>query len=405
MAVYFDAIGTIHPIKETEKFKAVEYRRFDSGYAKKTLRFNFRADTGSITNMEVSALYKANEDGTPAAENKVYNREEGWIEYCDKSEYRGKGNFRITLLPDHSPYKVANVLKSYKDGKLSTYDADKYDLHSDEDYNTLSTRYSSCVKRFLFDIDYINYLERLLANYDRFFKGILMKVSGEWAFEYSAQKDTIYKKFVPNHVSYCYDEEPVQAIGLKVPFVFKGKNPIVEKDGKKILDGYTPYYVREYKMESTNGKYLEPIQIVIPENLEKSVANRFEKEDPTVTSEYKLWNLNCVYINGAEKKDIQEFDLSPDEKFDIECGFRTLEEVKAEHEKADKGADGKGRYNSNQVYGDRITEIRLLKCGEKGNPENAEYDDIQVEHPSHDMPEEVKQVINNDDDGDDIFEI
>lgn len=405
MAVYFDAIGTIHPIKETEKFKAVEYRRFDSGYAKKTIRFNFRTDTGSITNMEISALYKANEDGTPAAENKVYNREEGWIEYCDKSKYRGKGNFRITLLPDHSPYKVANVLKSYKDGKLSTYDADKYDLHSDEDYNTLSTRYSSCVKRFLFDIDYINYLERLLANYDRFFKGKLMKASGEWVFEYSAQKDTIYKKFVPNHVSYCYDEEPVQAIGFKVPFVFKGKNPIVEKDGKKILDGYTPYYVREYKMESTNGKYLEPIQIVIPENLEKSVANRFEKEDPTVTSEYKLWNLNCVYINGAEKKDIQEFDLSPDEKFDIECGFRTLEEIKAEHEKADKGADGKGRYNSNQVYGDRITEIRLLKCGEKGNPENAEYDDIQVEHPSHDMPEEVKQVINNDDDGDDIFEI
>lgn len=405
MAVYFDAIGTIHPIKETEKFKAVEYRRFDSGYAKKTLRFNFRTDTGSIINMEISSLYKANEDGTPASDNRVYEREEGWINYCDKGEFRGKGNFRITLLPEHAPYKVANVLKSYKDGKLSTYDADKYDLHSDEDYNTLSARYTSCVKRFLFDIDYLNYFERLMANYDKFLKGKLMKVSGEWAFEYSTQKDTIYKKFVPNYISYCYDEEPVQAITLKVPFVFKGKNPIVKKDDKKILNGYTPYFVREFKMEAFKGKYLDPIEIIIPENLEKSVANRFEKEDPTVTSEYKLWNLNCVYINGAEKKDIEEFDLSPDEKFDIECGFRTLEEIKAEHERADKGSDGKGKYNSNKVYGDRITEIRLLKCGEKGNPENAEYDDQQIEHPTHEIPEEVKKAIGVADDNDDLFEI
>lgn len=405
MAVYFDAIGTIHPIKETEKFKAVEYRRFDSGYAKKTLRFNFRTDTGSITNMEISALYLSNEDGTPASECRTFDREEGWIDYCDKKEYPNKGNFRITLFPDHAPYKVANVLKSYKDGKLSTYDADKYNLHSDGDYNALDARYSSCVKRFLFDIDYLNYLERLMANYDRYFKGKLMKVSGEWTFEYSAQKDTIYKKFVPNHISYCYDEEPVQAITLKVPFVFKGKNPIVEKDDKKILKGYTTYFAREYKMETFKGRYLDPIEIIIPENLEKSVSNRFAQEDPTVTSEYKLWNLNCVYINGAEKKDIEEFDLSPDEKFDIECGFRTLEEIKAEHERADKGDDGKGKYNSNKVYGDRITEIRLLKCGEKGNPENAEYEDGQTEHPTHEIPEEVKKAIGVADDNDDIFEI
>ena len=70
MAVYFDAVGMIYPIKETEKFKAVEYRRFDSGWAKKVLRFNFRTNTGSVTNMEISALYRANEDGTPADDNK-----------------------------------------------------------------------------------------------------------------------------------------------------------------------------------------------------------------------------------------------------------------------------------------------------------------------------------------------
>jgi len=406
MAVYFDAVGTIHPIKETDKFKAVEYRRFDSsGYAKKTIRFNFRTNTGSITNMEISALYRANEDGTPADENRTFDKKEGWIEYPERKEYPDKGRFQTSFL-DKSPYKVANVLKAYEAGNLSTYDADKYGIHSEEDYEALSKKYNSCVKRFLFDIDFINYFERILANYDKFLKDRLMKVSGEWTFEYSAQKDTVYKKFVPNRIEYCHDEEPVQVIGLKIPFIFEGDNPIaVGKGDKKVLKGYTPYYAREFKMETFGGKYLKPIEIVIPENIEKSVANRFEKKDPTVTSKYKLWNLNCAYINGAEKKDIEEDDLTEDEKFDIECGFRTLEEIKAEHAKADKGAEGNGKYDSTKVYGDRITEIRLIKCGEKGNPENAEYDDGQTQHPTHDMPEEVKQAMNSVSDDDDIFEI
>ena len=96
-------------------------------------------------------------------------------------------------------------------------------LHSDEDYEELSKKYNTCVKRFLFDIDFINYFERILANYDKFLKGRLMRVSGEWTFEYSAQKDAIYKKFVPNRIEYCHDEDPVQVIALKVPFIFKVK--------------------------------------------------------------------------------------------------------------------------------------------------------------------------------------
>ena len=91
MAVYFDAVGTIHPIKETEKFKAVEYHRFDSGWAKKVLRFNFRTNTGSVTNMEISALYRANEDGTPADDNKTYDRQGGWSTPKEKS-IRGKAD-------------------------------------------------------------------------------------------------------------------------------------------------------------------------------------------------------------------------------------------------------------------------------------------------------------------------
>ena len=407
MAVYFEAVGTIHPIKETEKFKAVEYRRFDSGYAKKTLRFNFRTNTGSTTNMEISALYRANEDGTPAADNRTYLRDEGLIEYSEKKEYLGKGNYRMSFL-DKAPYKVANVLKSYSEGNLSTYDADKYDVHSDEEYDALKARYNSCVRRFIFDIDFINYFERILANYDKFLKGRLMDVRGEWAMEYSEQKDTVYKKFVPSSISYCYsdDDEVVQAITLKIPFVFSGKKPLAtNQKGQQVLKGFTPYYVREYRMEEFKGRYLEPIEIVVPENFSRSVASRFEKEDPTVTSKYKLWNLNAIYINGAEKKEIVEDDLNEDEKFDIECGFRTLEEIKAEHARADKGADGKGRYNSTQVYGDRVTEIRLSKCGEKGNPENAEYDDRQVERPRHDIPEEQKPASQIGNEDDDIFEI
>lgn len=398
MAVYFDAVGKIYPIKETEKFKAVEVHRFDSGWTKKTLKFNLRTNTGTNVLMEINALYLSNNDGTVDLEHRTFNRDKGWISYSEKNNYDDVGNYRVTLL-NQSPYKIGNVLKAYEENRISTLDTDKYNLHTEEDYAILKKTYNQSVRRFLFDIDYVNYVEKLLANYDKYLKDKLVKISGEWTFEYSTIKDTIYKKFIPNHISYCYDEQPKEIITFKIPFVYTGKSPIIIKDGKTVLKGYTPYYCKEFKSEKFKGKYLDQLEVIVPEKIDKAIQNRFIKEDPTVTSKYKIWNLIAEYINGAEKRDIEETDLTPDEKFDIECGFRTLKEIKEEHAKA----DGTSNYNSNKVYGDKITEIRLLKCGEKGSPENAEYEDEQTEHPTHDIPEEVKNIVRTDEE--DIFDI
>lgn len=400
MAVFFDAVGKIYPVKETEKFKAVEVRNYvSSGWSKKTIKFNLRTNTGSSALMEISALYRSNGDGMVDPDHRTYSRDKGWILYSEKGEYVNQGNYRITLL-NQSPYRVENVLKAYEEGRISTTDADKYNLHTDEEYNSLKKTYDQSVKRFLFDIDYVNYVEKLLANYDKYLKDKVVKVSGEWVFEYSSIRDTVYKKFVPNHLSYCYDEQPKETITLKIPFIYKGKSPIVIIDDKMVLAGYTPYYCRDFKSEKFKGKYLDQLEIIVPEKIEKAIQNRFVKEDPTVTSKYKIWSLIAEYINGAEKRDIEEIDLTPDEKFDIECGFRTLEEIKEEHAKA----DGTSNYNSNKVYGDKVTEIRLIKCGEKGLPENAEYEDGQTERPTHEVLENIGKSMGNDSNDEDVFD-
>ena len=85
-------------------------------------------------------------------------------------------------------------------------------------------------------------------------------------------------------------------------------------------------------------------------------------------------------------------------------------ELEAENIKKEKILQAKEKFlqlkSEHEKYvNQKNSEIRLIKCGEKGNPENAEYDDRQTESPSHDMPEEVKQAIGAASDDDDIFEI
>lgn len=106
---------------------------------------------------------------------------------------------------------------------------------------------------------------------------------------------------------------------------------------------------------------------------------------------------NSCYVTGKASalnvEDLKKFlDVMENEKF-MDFDYEEIEDW------------GEGERKTVKFYGDRITEIRLIKCGEKGSPENAEYDDRQTESPSHDIPEEVKQAVGTESDDDDIFEI
>ena len=52
----FEFVGKISPCKETEKFKPYSETKFDSGWAKKQIKFNFICDTNRHL-LEASSLY------------------------------------------------------------------------------------------------------------------------------------------------------------------------------------------------------------------------------------------------------------------------------------------------------------------------------------------------------------
>lgn len=404
MAVYFDAVGQIVPVKESEKFKAVELRKFGA-YARKTVRFNLRTNKGANVLMEIGAFYNADDDGKPTNEVKVWNNKVGeWITYDQRKypEYEELGRFQ-TVFYEGNVFATRNVLKAYEEDRISERDADKYNLHDDEEYKVLKKSFSQRVRRFLFDIDFVNYVELLLNNYDTYLKGRLFKVSGEWTARYAETTGKYYTTFAPNYIGYEMNEDAAQEVILKAPFVY-GKDALEEKDGETHAHLYAPIFLREYKNEITKGKYLMPLDAVLPaDRRAEAIKPRFTNVDFT-TSEYKEWNAKVEYFSGAEKKDIDEPDLTPDEKFDIECGFRTLEEIKAEHAREDQ--KGGNKYNSNQVYGERIIKYTLIGC-DKGVVGDTEYAAESFELPVHEAVEQTKKVVNEaiSNDDDDIFDI
>lgn len=406
MAVYFDAVGQIVPIKESEKFKAVEFRKFGI-YARKTVRFNLRTNKGANVLMEIGAFYNADDDGKPTNETKVWNNKVGeWITYDERKnpDYAELGRFQTSFY-EGNVYSTRNALKAYEEDRISSRDADKYNLHDDEEYKVLKKNFTQRVRRYLFDIDFVNYIELLLNNYDNYLKDRLFKVSGEWTARYAEATGKYYTTFTPNYIGYEMNKDAIQEVILKAPFVYD-KDAIEEKDGETHVRLYAPLYLREYKNEITKGKYLMPLDVILPaDDRARAIRPRFEGVDFT-TSKYKEWNAKVEYFSGAEKKDVEEVDLTPDEKFDIECGFRTLEEIKAEHAREDQKSGGK--YNSNQIYGERVIKYTLIGC-DKGTVGDTEYMDESFELPVHEAVEQAKKVVNeaisNGDENDDIFDI
>lgn len=400
MAIYFNAVGKIGRIKETEKFKEVETHIYESGWIKKTLTFNI-VSKGNVGRMRIETGYFGDQQGEPDfSRMKVYGSD-GPISYEKKNteDAMQAAYNRFTVnINEKNIYAASNAIKAFENGNISVEDADKYNLHTREDAIALNKELKGNYKKYIFSYDFFNAMVKIVTSGK--FANKLVRIGGSYEISYSENKHQFYKVFTPNRFELVSNDKvdtTEEYFELNFPFIYNNNVMTVNSDGTNTnyeFNGYVGYYDSNYKMEKKKGHEFCPITFVMHEEkqakaFEKRILGSLEEAD------YYSVMVTCDYINGAEKKDITLEDLTAAQREDIDCELVTLDELK-------KQLGGK-------VYGEAVNEIRYKSYNVKNGISATSYTDEDMEEPKHVIPEETKEVIDNissgTSDNDNIFDL
>lgn len=401
----FEFYGTIKAIKETENFKATDLRTFDSGWCIKTLKFNGFGGNSRYT-FSIDHGYWGDKQGNHSEKNEVYTVD------LDKNLLKVPYNQRfnekyVSQVPffktfdiidaDGAQYNhLRNIVKVYEEGKHpSDESCSRYGIYSHEDAIQAFNRAKAGQKRYIYEGDFVERLTTMLN--DGAFDGKHVRVTGEYAIRYSEQKGQFYKTFRPNKISVgeFAHEDGMFLFGQ----VLYGKDALepIEGTNDYLANTFVRYYDNQYKTEDCKGWVACPLVLTLHAGTPAFpvLVKRFDKKFFGEGTQYRQWELELQYVDGAEVTEITEDDLSEEEKEDIACGLRDFEDIKKAH--------------GGKVYGDRITEFRIYKTA--GTPEDTEYKDVDFDLPTHKKAEEAKSIVNNtistdgDDDDDLPFDI
>lgn len=413
--MYFNCVGRIFPIKDGGKLKQNDLKIFDSGWAQKTLNFRVRFGNSS-TLMQIKNGYFANKDGTiREKDNVIYTimkgengeYESSKVNYIDRKDDNIVKNvpsgrkFTIDLC-DINRFAVEAIYNKFlNDQDVRQEDMDKYNIYNAEQAKSLLDKISNSRSEYIYAGDFLNQMESLLSNGD--ISKNKFRIHGDYEIRYSEQKKSFYKTFVPKKIYLIPGEQQdsvEEKMEINMDFYFNKDgfdSTDFEKTGKSYLNGFTRYYDSQFKNDSCKGNVMCPITIVVNSKDPKYVGAMSKKFKDFSNCEYKCMKMNCLYIDGADKKEITLDDLSEETRSDIACGLLDFEDVK--------------RQFGGSVYGEKVTEIRYVGYDASFGVQETDYVEENFDIPSHEMKKEVKNVIDaipstvslTDDDDEDLF--
>ncbi len=411
--ITFNCVGRITPVKESEKLKQKEVKVFSSGWAQKTLTFNVNFGNSRVL-MQVRQGYFGDSKGVmdvnrnvvyTSAFNKDKELEQIKVPMSDRFDLNivssvpfGK---KYTLDTNNiNKFLIEGIGKKFKDGKsVNEEDIVKYNVHTAEECEELISSMKANKKDYIYVGDFLDGVENLLS--DKNIGKYKFRITGEYEYRYSETKAQFYKTFVPRKI-YRISDDQLDTVEEKMEVNFDfyfNKNGFSDEEyqetGKCEMKGYIRYYDNQYKNDKCKGIVYAPMIVALRSNDQKYIDAMKRKFNNFDDCDYKHMKLTCLYIDGAEYKDITMEDLNEETRSDIECGLITFEEVK--------------RYMRDKIVGDRITEMRYVSYDVMVGAESTKIMDIDVCYPEHDG-ETVVDVISTEsvslnDDDDDIFDI
>ena len=351
MAISFQARGILSISPETDRFKPFTEFKSESGWNNPKLIINL-TENGYRHSMTIggnaSSLYKADESGTirinipatyDASGQKVSDISQEDIPFSERNNKKNlaKAAYWSKFILDLNTPNERAILKKLnqkiKDGEaLTTQDLQQLLVSSSseaiEKINTMNKKHME----FLTAKDFIDAIMKVVTS-EQYKDKHFFVARGRFYHSYNAEKQTFYENLEPFQI-YLDDEE-----GDKVDFCtanidfYYGPNAVdigaVDK-GKLYIKGWIRNY--ESRLKET---VCIPKVLVFDCNYDTEIGKKqvdFITKMYTNTSEDDVWMIptDVSIIDGAERKEITEADLSDDQKMYIALGLATFEKIKKE---------------------------------------------------------------------------
>lgn len=388
MAESFDMVGRLFLGKETEKFKPYEEKEFDSGWQRRTLKFN--CGTGnSVHFLQIQG--GCNKDGSNLVY--FYNKNAKNSESVPFTERKSKAvldrvaewNKYVIDLFDKPRYLIDKIIE-----KKSMTDEEKkiLDVDSLEGVKALKEKASKLRKEFISEWDFAKVVKDILTKEE--YKDALFKVKGEIDYQY--YNGQFYQTLKVRRI-YLANKDVEESATANIHFMYSEESFDGEwTNGKFKIHGWIPYYDSEFKK-----RQFAPLCLTIKAS-EDEDEEKAKKIDKIRIKRFKVENDEDVYeygvianmVNGTEVRKITEEDLTEEQLDAIFCGDITLEDIQRE---------------LGNVAGEKVNEFQFAKImtGYSNGPKDTAY---KIYDMGHTAPEDDDNdsFISLDDDDDNLFD-
>lgn len=351
----FEMLGKLTLSKETEKFKPYSANVYDSGWKKTTLKFNaICGDNRHVLQVDAGCWNDGHGDiytFTKATVDESGNRKKGesiTIPFKDRltskrlPEVADFKKFVFDLEEPGRRYKLKLMVDALNEGKSIT-DEQLVEVGLDGNDSVVKAYEDSLKKHheFIYEGDFIDFIKKVIESgkyTDRNFK-----IKGSGNYSYSENNQRVYENYIPNRIYLASnDEVPYSKATINLLFNSESLDDMsVEEKGK--------YYVNGWAMEYDNNRKANipvPTTISFSADVEKGskvLVRRFTVEDESI----KELGVEVNMLNGAQRMEITEDMLTDEQKEDLEFGFITMADIRAEL--------------GGNVFGERIQEYQFEK--------------------------------------------
>lgn len=343
MAATFEFVGKLKKIeRESEKFKAFDEKRYDSGWTNQTFKFN--AVNGNNSHIvQIRAGFWSKADGSvDTSKMKIYTQ--------SKAEGGAKSQQMEVAFSDRAnPDVLSRVAYFRKFGINLNAPGEAKDPSKDHEY--------------LFEGDFMTTLRKLMDNPNFIERRVYMK--GSMDIQYSESTGVFYRTFVPSRIRFASDDEK-DMMRLSLDLIY-GSDAIDEgDDGVLHVNCYHRYYDANYRKDACKGQTTCPIQFVVRDQKIFDLVRRRFINFPDECKFAKTDTMLDV-INGTEVVSLTYDDLSDEAKENIDFGLSTLED--------------EIRLAGGTAFGDRVTELRFASSR---NIQGTAYETEDLLPPRHD---------------------
>lgn len=371
MANTFTFVGSLKPIKDSDKMKGYSITDYNTGWQNSKLRFQVVA--GDNTHfVEINAGHWKD-----ANKNVIY----GWT----KPENGNKGEqFKVPWAKRNDP----EMIEKMSSNRIYTVDTDT-SKHRKELENSGDTEAFEASnkkhKNFLDRTEFCEYVNKVITSEKT--KDWKFRVRGNINYTYSEKNDRYYQTYEVNKI-YRVEDDTQTSSDVTMDFYIT-EDCVDDTDysetGKALVNGYTQYYDQNVK-----ANVFCPVTLAMRFGIDadgigkleywKDIMSEFEDEP------VKHAVLKCAAINGAQKSNVTYDDLSEKTKRAIKFGAKKLDDAIAE-------AGG-------SVYGPRIQELRIVEFGSEFSDFEATAYEVEslMKKPIKVIEEEATDIFDEDDD-------